>query len=332
MDSALNIIDMILILSDRNDVHADRVENILKHKSERYFRLNLDVESLKKTKTTFDGTSWNIIQKKIAVNTDDINAVWARRVYVELLLEERAIVNSDFQIWKGEWNKTLLGIYAFLEGKNWLNFYRDSYYAENKYRQFQVAKNIGMEIPEFVSSNSKRDLKKFTKSHDEVVLKLMNQDIYKTDEGDFKGIYVNKISPGLLDKFGPTGENPVTLQEYIRKSYEVRYTVVGGDHFVCKIESQKSEISKTDWRRYDLQNTPYSKINPPLNIQNKVGEFLTFFNLRYGAFDFIVTPENKWYFLELNSMGQYLWVEDLSGLQISESIADWLISHNFKLF
>lgn len=319
---------MILILSDKNDVHADRVENILKEKFQKYFRLNLDVESLKNSKTTFTNNQWKLWQNGVEVTTKDINSVWARRVYVELLLEEKSITSTDFQIWKGEWNKTLLGIYAFLEDKNWLNFYRDSYYAENKYRQFVVAQNLGFQIPNFISSNDKVELERFAMTYKNIVLKLMNQDFYKTDEGDFKGIYVNKISIESLEQFQTENENPITLQEYIEKDYEVRYTVVDKLHYVCKIESQKSDVAKIDWRRYDLPNTPHSKINPPIDIQNKINQFMSSFNLKYGAFDFIVTPDNNWYFLELNSMGQYLWIEDLSGLPISKGIADWLIIHN----
>lgn len=319
---------MILILSDKNDVHADRVEGILKEKSQEYFRFNLDVESLKNSKATFAHDHWRLWQNTVEISTKGINSIWARRVYVELLLEEKSISNSDFQIWKGEWNKTLLGIYAFLEDKNWLNFYRDSYYAENKYRQFAVANKLGFQIPNFISSNDKVQLEQFARAHKSIVLKLMNQDFYKTDEGDFKGIYVNKISIESLKDFKTENENPITLQEYIEKDYEVRYTVVDGNHYVCKIESQKSNIANTDWRRYDLPNTPHSKIAPPIEIQDKINQFMSSFNLKYGAFDFIVTSDNIWFFLELNSMGQYLWIEDLSGLPISKGIADWLIIHN----
>lgn len=151
---------MILILSDKNDVHADRVENILKEEVQKYFRLNLDVESLKKSKVTFVNGYWKLWQNGAETTTREIKTVWARRVYVELLLEEKSITNSDFQIWKGEWNKTLLGIYAFLEDRNWLNFYRDSYYAENKYRQFIIAQNLGFKIPDFISSNDKLELER----------------------------------------------------------------------------------------------------------------------------------------------------------------------------
>ena len=68
-------------------------------------------------------------------------------------------------------------------------------------------------------------------------------------------------------------------------------------------------------------------MTPPNHIKDKVNLFLKIFNLQYGAFDFIVTPSDKWYFLELNSLGQYLWIEDLCGLTISEGIAEYLIKN-----
>ena len=49
--------------------------------------------------------------------------------------------------------------------------------------------------------------------------------------------------------------------------------------------------------------------------------------LVYGALDFIVTPDNRWIFLEINCMGQYLWIEELTGLQISSAIVSWFKNH-----
>jgi hypothetical protein len=37
-----------------------------------------------------------------------------------------------------------------------------------------------------------------------------------------------------------------------------------------------------------------------------------------------VTPSGEWYFLEVNSMGQWLWIEDLTGLPITATLADSL--------
>jgi acetyl/propionyl-CoA carboxylase alpha subunit len=48
--------------------------------------------------------------------------------------------------------------------------------------------------------------------------------------------------------------------------------------------------------------------------------------LEFGALDFIVDPEGNWWFLEVNPSGQWLWIETLTGLDISGEIAQWLIS------
>ncbi len=319
---------MILIISDRNDVHTLKVESFLKLESIKFFRFNIDVESLKSTFVSYDENDWLIRCSNGSFKTSEITVIWNRRTYVELLLDEIDNNEASFKIWKGEWNKTLLGIYSSLESKKWLNFYRDAYYAENKYRQYTTAKKIGLRTPSFVCSNDKQFLIKSFSNGNEKVLKFMNQDFYKTGEGVYKGIYVNKIKSCELENFQDTGENPIILQDYISKKFEVRYTVVGKEHFVCKIDSQLSKIANVDWRRYDLANTPHSIINPPEIVREKVNEFMLEFNLNYGAMDFIIDGNQDWVFLELNSMGQFLWIEDLTGLEISHHIAKWLIINN----
>jgi glutathione synthase/RimK-type ligase-like ATP-grasp enzyme len=43
--------------------------------------------------------------------------------------------------------------------------------------------------------------------------------------------------------------------------------------------------------------------------------------LQYGALDFILTPDGRYVFLELNPNGQWLWVERMTGLPIADAIA-----------
>jgi glutathione synthase/RimK-type ligase-like ATP-grasp enzyme len=48
--------------------------------------------------------------------------------------------------------------------------------------------------------------------------------------------------------------------------------------------------------------------------------------LAYGAIDLVLTPEGRYVFLEINPAGQYLWIEEETGLPISEAICDWLVA------
>lgn len=314
---------MILILTDKNDVHVNVLVKELNKDNIPFFRLNLDSSSLEKTKISFSGDKWKIKTPKKILNVEDVNVVWNRKTFVQLMLDEQD-KGYEFNIWKNEWNKTLLGIYYFLKDKKWFNYYRSNHKAENKYLQMNIAKELGFLTPPFVLSNNKNEIIKFCKVNDKVVLKLMNQDFYKVSDNKFLGFYVNVVSASDFEDFSQNEENPIFLQKYIEKQFEVRYTVVGEEHFVCKIESQKSKIASTDWRRYDISNTPHTKILPPFEIKQKVDLLMKELNLDYGALDFIVDKNDNWWFLEINPSGQYLWIEDLTGLPITNSIKEYL--------
>jgi len=323
-----NITNMIFVLSDKFDRHADIVCEKLERNKSLFFRLNLDTESLSNTHINFDGLYWSISQNNIEINSSEISSVWVRRPFVEVSLEEENINDPSFRIWRGEWNKTLLGLYNSLKSLSWLNPLANAYRAENKYLQTDVAIKSGFILPSLITSNRRKDLIKFVKKHGNVVMKPMNQEFYQdSSDGLFKGLYVNIITEDHLEDFCEQGENPIVLQAYIDKLYEVRYTVVGNDHHACRIESQKSEQTKIDWRRYDIPNTPHYPFDPPENIKEKVNNLMKCFGLYYGALDFIVSPSGEWYFLEINTMGQWLWIEDLTGLKISDSIVNFLVNN-----
>lgn len=317
---------MILILSDQYDVHADKVIEELEKMGTLYYRLNLDVESLRKTKITYDfySNNWRVNNGIYEMNSDEIRCVWLRRAFVELTLEETYEQDVSFRIWKNEWNKTLLGLYLDLKHAKWMNDIRKTYQAENKYLQMKKARDIGFYFPTTLISNVKEELIEFAEKKAKVVLKLMAQEFYRTEDQQYKGIYVNIVTVDDLCKFNSHSENPIVLQEYVNKKYEARYMYIGGEHFVCKIDSQKSSVANVDWRRYDIPNTPHTVITPPEEIRQKVEVLVRALGLEYAAIDFIIDPSDRWYFLEVNSMGQWLWIEDLTGLRISYSIAKWL--------
>jgi glutathione synthase/RimK-type ligase-like ATP-grasp enzyme len=48
--------------------------------------------------------------------------------------------------------------------------------------------------------------------------------------------------------------------------------------------------------------------------------------LNFAAYDFIVTPNEEFYFLEVNPGGQWLWLEKKTGLEISKALAEYMIA------
>jgi len=78
-----------------------------------------------------------------------------------------------------------------------------------------------------------------------------------------------------------------------------------------------------DWRTdYPaLAHTPVDVLAP---VRGGVSALMRRLELRFGALDFVVTPDDRWLFLEINSNGQWAWIEDATGQPVAAAIADSL--------
>ena len=115
------------------------------------------------------------------------------------------------------------------------------------------------------------------------------------------------------------------FRSYIEKFLELRITIVGKKIFCCSIDSQKKESTKIDWRKLDLHDLKHEIYTLPENISQKLIKLIRKMNLIYSAIDMILTPQGDYVFLEVNPSGQYEWIEKMTGLEITKSIAEHLI-------
>jgi glutathione synthase/RimK-type ligase-like ATP-grasp enzyme len=113
----------------------------------------------------------------------------------------------------------------------------------------------------------------------------------------------------------------------VPKRFELRVTVVGEQVFAAEIHSQQTNRTRVDWRRYDLSHTPHLPHALPEHVQVKCVELVRRLGLCYGAIDLILTPDGRYVFLEINPSGQYMWIEERTGLPISEAVANLLVSY-----
>ena len=201
--------------------------------------------------------------------------------------------------------------------------------ANRKPYQLMLAKELGFSIPQTLVTNSPDAAKQFAESLDsDIAIKPMwAAGIVMEEEGVERGvsIYTKRLSKAEFLGNLPSVKNcPLILQSYVEKDFELRITVVGEKVFACAIRSQASEKTKEDWRRYDLPNTPHSEFELPSEVRQKCIDLVKRLGLSFGCIDMIVTPKGEYIFLEINPNGQWLWIEHLTGMPISQAIADLL--------
>lgn len=115
-------------------------------------------------------------------------------------------------------------------------------------------------------------------------------------------------------------------QEYIDKKYELRIFYLHGKIWTMAIFSQNDEQTKTDFRKYNNKKpnrtVPYSL---PKNIEESIDKLMRDLLLNTGSIDMIVTPENKYVFLEVNPVGQFGMVSLPCNYNLEKRIVDHLV-------
>jgi glutathione synthase/RimK-type ligase-like ATP-grasp enzyme len=64
----------------------------------------------------------------------------------------------------------------------------------------------------------------------------------------------------------------------------------------------------------------------PPEVQERCVRLVEKLELCYGAIDLIPTPDGRYVFIEINPSGQYLWIENETGLPITAAICDLLMA------
>lgn len=149
------------------------------------------------------------------------------------------------------------------------------------------------------------------------------------DYGELQtSVYTSRINWEDLQDDDEIRIAPVIYQKHLKKKYDIRVTVVGEKVFSAAIDSQKIPSAVLDWRKTETENITHLDHQLPEDIEAKCIAFLKNLGLSYGAIDFVLTPENDYYFLEINPNGQWVWLEDRLGFSISDEIANWLNQSN----
>ncbi len=300
--------DKILIVTSSYDLTVDYIIDKFRNYAE-FFRFNTDLLSEYSVDITEDG--WLIQSDQWSINQIQLHSIYYRKPSFPNISEYDAKFHKMIQ------KDILTLIQGLIEAFNGTCLSKPSilYKAENKIYQLSVAKEVGFKLPKTLISNSSITAKKFCDNISSIVKPLSVGRIYYKNKLGI--IQTNLVNDSYT--FSNLELSPAYFQEYVSKDYEVRVTIIDNNVFAAKIETN----DKIDWRKYGSQNS-YSLIKLPIEIEEGCLLMLNKLNLKFGAFDFIVN-DDKYYFLEVNPNGQWYWIEEALGLNISDAVFNYLV-------
>jgi ATP-grasp ribosomal peptide maturase len=314
--------DVVVVLTEQFDPTADRVIQRLHSRQVPVFRCDpAEFPQRLTMAATLDCRRWTgcLRTEHRQVLLEDVRSVYYRRPGRFAFPETMPPAAQRFA--EAEARYGFGGVVAGLDCF-WLNHPARIADAEYKPLQLQSAGECGLPVPRSLITNDAVAVHAFMESVDgRVVYKpLSGASFAKGDRA--AALFTSVIAREDVDdpRIALTAH---LFQEWVPKRYDVRLTAVREDLFAVAIDVQGSESSTIDWRT-DYGSHRYLITDVPDGVRQGVGALLARLGLAFGALDFVVTPEGRWVFLEVNPNGQWGWLEVCTDLPISSAIADAL--------
>jgi glutathione synthase/RimK-type ligase-like ATP-grasp enzyme len=320
---------MILILTEEVDPHADQVIEVLRQRGAEWVRFNPG-KFPARAEIAVACEATGPVRRRLwmegeTLDLDRVTAVWYRRPRPPESHE--AITDERVREYVAEECRfTLNDLWHTLDCR-WVpappSVIRR---AECKAAQLQLAGALGFELPPTLLTNNPEAFLDFYRRHNgEVISKLAGPAFIRSFGEQFVR-YTEVVSRRDLGYADSVRYCPVLFQAYVPKKMELRVTVVGEQVFAAEIHSQESNHTRHDWRRYDWYQTRYLPHDLPREVKRRCLQLVERLGLCFGAIDLIQTPDGRYVFLEINPNGQYLWIEQQTGLPISEAVGEVLMA------
>lgn len=315
----------VLIITELGDVHAYAVAEALRRKGVQVVLWHTaDFPTRSGETILFEGGArrMNIEGPDLSLSDFGFRTIWHRRP--SYVIDESALHPADREFADLECSAfrrslfSLLGQQAF-----WVNPPDAAARANRKPLQHDMAMDLGFSTPATLYTNEPPEIRAFIERQGgRIVYKPFRGMAWRDDHTCWMP-YTSLVTEDSLVEDHLLRAVPGIYQELVEKDYELRITVMGDHVFGAKVLSQETSSGRLDWRKsyHELQIEP-CKVSSLLADQCRT--MLARLGLVFGCFDIVVTPAGEHVFLEVNEMGQFLFVEHYAGVPLLDAFSEFL--------
>lgn len=245
-------------------------------------------------------------------SVDPGDVVWIRRP--SPAIHNPNVAEPDKNFAEGEYRWFSLSTLYSLEclPVRCVNKYSASRFINNKSVQLFLARSCGMNVPGTLMSNSPAEVKAFIEeSSGRVVCKAFFPHIWKKADSEALAVTETfEITAGMLPADDVLTYAPSIYQDMIVKDFDVRMVLMGTAVFSYSLRNPKRAL---DWRQDAGQGLiTVESIDTPPQIEKAVLSFASKAGITFGSFDFVIDATGRWWFLEVNEEGQFLWLDEFN--------------------
>ncbi|MBC7907124.1 MAG: hypothetical protein H7Y60_10305 [Rhodospirillaceae bacterium] len=313
---------MILVLTNERDLTSDYVVLELQRRGLPFVRLNS--ERLPEGTVAFDpalgADGWLIELADVLVDFRSVRAAYFRRPGSPET--PAGVIREDAARYcRAEWGAALSSALNAL-GARWLNAPLTIMAAEDKPRQLALAVSLGFRVPPTIISNSLASVADRL-ADGPIVAKTLREALLEGEDRE-RVIFTSRI-PDLSElSEQAVSAAPAIFQHQVEKRSDLRVTVVGDRAYAAEILSQDMAETQVDWRRGSHPELVHRMHDLPEPLAKRCVTLVKSLGLRFGAVDLVLDRSGDYWFLEVNPNGQWAWIENRTGLPLTEAIVDEL--------
>jgi glutathione synthase/RimK-type ligase-like ATP-grasp enzyme len=189
------------------------------------------------------------------------------------------------------------------------NKYTASRFIENKSVQLVLARACGMNLPGTLMTNSPPAVREYFRGNPQrMICKTFSTHIWEKEQGG--PIVVTEtfeLSADMLPSDEVLTYAPAIYQELVVKKFDVRMVLLGAAVYSYSLHNPKGAL---DWRGDATQGlVRVEPIITPPEVEKSVLAFAAKSGIACGSFDFAIDNQDRWWFLEVNEGGQFLWLD-----------------------
>ena len=198
----------------------------------------------------------------------------------------------------------------------------------NKFRILMEAAKLGITIPKTIITNNRKALLEFIRLNGKCISKPLFEVASIESDDKSRTIMYTRIIDTLDFETLPDIIFPSMVQKYIEKEYEIRVFVFNQEFYAAAIFSQGHEETSIDFRNMSKYNIP--RIVPyvlPEKLEFSLSKLFDRLKINTGSLD-LIRSGTDYYFLEINTCGQYGFISDCCNYHLDERIANYLCYEN----
>ena len=277
------------------------------------------------------GVDWEVHGPGLELRSAPFDVVWQRRPVPPVLPND--MHPGDRIVATRECDALDLSLWQFVApGAFWVNPPESRRSATSKPVQLAEAVRAGLKIPPTLCSNDPEKIRQFIVRHEgAVIYKAFRPAQWAMAEG-VAALFTSTIGLDDLPDDDMLRLTSGIFQPEIPKAFELRVTYMGDLAITTRLLSQINPVARLDWRLAGSE-IPVQPAELPDDVDRSCRTLMKRLGVVFGCFDFIVTPEGEHVFLELNEMGQFLWIEELNpDFKLLDCFCEFLVQRRAEGF